>query len=88
MTSSPSTTSGIECGNSFGEGHRADVDLALEELLDAINDEDLDAIRKGSTRAATQGQLKPLGVPPAAPTRSFDGTPRRVSPSSRPIRAV
>lgn len=31
--------------DSFGEGNRADVDLALEELLDAINNEDLDAIR-------------------------------------------
>ena len=34
--------------DSFGEGHRADVDLALEELLDAINDEDLDAIREAA----------------------------------------
>lgn len=31
--------------DSFGEGTRADVDLTLEELLDAINDEDLGAVR-------------------------------------------
>ncbi len=31
--------------DSFGEGERAAVDLALEELLDAISDEDLGTVR-------------------------------------------
>ena len=32
--------------DSFGERHRAEVDLALEELLDAINDDDLATVRE------------------------------------------
>lgn len=35
--------------DSFGEARRARVDLALEELLDAINDDDLDAVRDAVT---------------------------------------